>query len=112
VRLNPRSDSRQVHADDPVSPCSRFLRGPRKTVESLDDADIVEPRRLERRDKLCFQQSTGDSTCPQVDIAPLSVRQFLADDDVGDLHAPPRLQNAGDLPNRAVLQRDKIQHAV
>jgi len=41
-------------------------------------------------DELCFQQSTGDSTSPEVDISKSAVWKDFTDDDVRDLHDTSR----------------------
>ena len=47
---------------------------------------------------LCFQQSTGNSARPEVDVILRLLRHFLVYDDVADLEAAARLQDAVDLP--------------
>jgi hypothetical protein len=52
-----------------VAPGRPLLGRAGEAVESGDDPNLVESGQLERLDELCFQQSAGDSTRPQVDIA-------------------------------------------
>lgn len=79
-----------------VAPGRALLRGASETVESRDDPNLFESCRFERVDELCLQQSTGDSTGPEVDIPYHRFGQLLVDHDVGDLQASARLEHAGD----------------
>ena len=74
-----------------MTPCGLLLRGSREAIEPPRDLRVGKARVHERRDKLCFQQSTGDSTGPEIDVLSCVFRQFDAQDDVGDLHAASRL---------------------
>lgn len=63
-----RSHRREVHADDAVSARRTFFGGAVEAREPRRDARLNEPGGLKGRDELCFQQSTGDSTSPQVNV--------------------------------------------
>jgi hypothetical protein len=67
---------------------------------------------LEHADELCFQQSTDDSTSPQVDISKSVVWKDFADDDGRDLHASTRLQHSRDLAYSPDFVGNEIEHAV
>jgi hypothetical protein len=67
---------------------------------------------LEDADELCFQQSTGDSTSPEVDVSKGAVGKDFANDDVGDLRATATLQYPCDLADSPCLVRHKVEHAI
>ncbi len=60
-------------------------------------ADVGETRVLKDPAPLCFQQSTRDSARPEVDVVLRVLRDFLVDDDVGDLEAAAGAQHSIDL---------------
>jgi hypothetical protein len=64
-----RADGGEVDTVHPITPGRPLLGRAGEAVESSDHPDFLESRRFERVDELCFQQSAGDSTSPQVDIA-------------------------------------------
>ena len=72
-----------VHSDHAVLACNALFRRVVETIESIGHRDIPEPDLREERDQLCLRQSPGDSTGPQVDVAPDGFRQFAGDHDVG-----------------------------
>jgi hypothetical protein len=59
-----RLEGVDIHAHDTVFPGHAFLGGPAKTIEAFVHRDVVEAKLLEKHDKLCLRQSTGDSTGP------------------------------------------------
>jgi hypothetical protein len=66
--LPSRSDGREVDAEHAVSPGGPFLGRSGEAIESRHDPRIVESRSAEPLDKLCFQQSTCNSTGPEIDV--------------------------------------------
>ena len=106
------SDRREVHADDAVSARRTFFGGAVEAREPRRDARVGEPGGLKGRDQLCFQQSTGNSTGPQVDVPERLIWKHLANHDVRDLDAAAGLEDAGDLGDRTMFIRDEIQDAV
>jgi hypothetical protein len=107
-----RARCRQIHSDDTVPFGRALLRCSGKGIEPVEDADPDETGGLEDTDELCFQQSTGDSTGPEVDIAKSAVWKDFTDDDVRDLHASARLQHARDLADGHGFVGHEIEHAV
>ena len=71
-----------IHADDTVLLGHPLLGGPSKTIEAFLHDDIVEAEMPEKRDKLCLRQRAGDSTGPQIDVAPNRLRQLGRHDNV------------------------------
>ena len=106
------TSSRQIDANDTVSPRGLLFRRPGKAIEFFGDSDVGKTRVLEHRDQLCVQQSTGDSTGPEVNVFPCVLGQFHAHHDVRDLQAAPRLQDAPNFGDRRCLFSDEIQNAV
>jgi hypothetical protein len=78
---------REIDADDPVPPGSSLLRRRPEAVKAMRNPYVRETRLFERRNQLCFQQSTGDSTGPQIDIPPRLLWQLDAEHNVRDLHS-------------------------
>lgn len=107
-----RSHRREVHADDAVSARRTFFGGAVEAREPRRHARLNEPGGLKGRDELCFQQSTGDSTGPQVDVLERLVWKHLANHDVRDLDAASGFEDAGDLGDRTMFIRYEIQDAV
>jgi hypothetical protein len=58
-----------VDANDAVPTRRALLRGAREAIVSVSQRDAVESRVTKHVDELCFQQSAGDSTRPEIDIA-------------------------------------------
>ena len=102
----------QVDADDTVAPSGLLFRCGLKAVEPLGNANVGKARLRERRDKLCFQQSTGDSTGPKVDILSCVFRQLNAKHDVCDLQSTTWFQDAADLGDCRSLLWHQIQDTV
>jgi len=69
VEATPRAGGEQIHAADSVPPGGAFLGRSGETIESRDDVRSLETSRRERRNELCFQQSAGNSTGPEIDVA-------------------------------------------
>src|SRR3990172_979028 len=72
-----------VDADDAVLPSGAFLRRPREAVKVLAHLHRAEPGRSQDLGKLCRRQSAGDSTRPEIDVAPDRLGQLAGNDDVG-----------------------------
>src|SRR5262249_55661904 len=83
-----------------------------KTIEALSDSDIAKTCAGEEVDHLCFQQSAGDSTGPEVDVAQRAVGQDFSNDNVCDLQATARFEHTRDFGNGAFLFRYQIQDPV
>ncbi len=107
-----RANGRQIDTHHAVLSRDLFLRRRLETTESVGYAHVGEARIPERRHQLCFQQSTGDSTSPEVDVPPRVLRQLDAKHDVGDPCPASGLQHASDLGDRVHLVGHEIQHAV
>jgi len=73
------------------------MLGSREDVDLLAPAGVYEARVLEHPFPLCFQQSTGDSPTPEVDVVLRVLRHFLVDDDVCNLDATAGLEHPVDL---------------
>ena len=63
------ADGAQVDTDYAVPFRRRFLGRPLETAVPMRDGHVREASSGEDVDDLCFQQSTGDSTGPQVDVS-------------------------------------------
>jgi hypothetical protein len=65
--------------------CAGLLRGIPENIPTPGDNEILKPGSGDLAGQLCFQQSTGNSTRPQVDVAPCAVRDRFLHQDIGDL---------------------------
>ena len=104
--------SQQIDAHHAVAAGGFFFRCAGETVEPFGDCDVGEAGVRKRGDKLCFQQSAGDSSGPEIDILSRVFRELGSDHDVGDLHAPSWFQHAPDLGDGRLLIGHQVQHAV
>jgi hypothetical protein len=107
-----RTRCRHVHSNDTVSFGCTFLGGFGEALEPLENFHARESGGCEDADELCFQQSAGDSTGPEVDVPKSAVWQNFANDDVGDLRAPTGLQDPRDLADGFRLVRYEVEHTI
>lgn len=110
--LDAAANGRHIHTDDAVLAGRSFFRRSYEAIEPVGDRHVGETCRLEHADHLCFQQSPGNSTRPEIDVGQRLVIELRADEDVPHLDAAARLQDPCDLGNGALLLRNKIQHAI
>lgn len=75
----------------------RFVLRSREDVDLLTPADVYEAAVLQHPFPLCFQQSTGDSPAPEVDVVLGVLGHLLVDDDVCYLDATAGLEHPVDL---------------
>ena len=75
---------------------------------SISDESVAQQATL----VLCFQQSPGNSTGPQVDVALPFLRHRALDGDVGKLDATTGSQHPHDLGEDGVLVGDQVDDAV
>ena len=73
---------------------------------------VAEAGRREGVHKLCFQQSTGDSTNPEIDVAEGAFWQDFPDHNIGDLGTPARFQDAGNFTDGPEFVGYEVQYAV
>ena len=87
-----------------------------RTLEGFEslpgDGETGESGLFHNRFELCFQQAAGNSPGPQVDVVAHFVRDRFVHQDVGDLHASARLEDAENLPEHAGLVGAEVDHAV
>jgi len=86
----PRFTSPKVYAQCAKVGCAGRLGGAAEHVCSPGDLEIDKTGCYDRSLELCFQQSAGNSTCPQIDLAPGALRDWLLHQDVADLQPPLR----------------------
>ncbi len=89
-----------------------FLLRAREDIDLLAPPDVREARLVQRPLPLCFQQSTGDSAGPEIDVVLCVLGDFFVDDDVRDLEPPAGLQHAADLPHHRHFVRTEVDDAV
>jgi hypothetical protein len=77
---------------------------------TLLDVDVAHPDEDAR--VLSFQESSGNSACPEVDALARVLGDLRVDDDVGELQAPAGSQDPVDLREHGVLVRHEVDDAV
>ena len=107
-----RPRCRQIDCDDTVPLGRTFLGCTGEAIEPVENAHSGETGTLEDADELCFQQSTGDSTGPEVDLSKGAVGQDFANHDVCDLRPTTTFQHPCDLADRPCFVRHKVEHAI
>jgi hypothetical protein len=81
-------------------------------VAAPGDLEIDEPSRDDGCLELCIQQSAGDSTLPEIDVLFALCRHCFLNQDVADLKATLRLENARHFLESGKLVGKKIEDAV
>ena len=82
-----------IHTSDTVLACGAFLRGAAKRIEVLGHSNGREPDGLQDDCELCLRQSAGDSTRPEIDVAPNRLGEFAGDEDVPVEELTARFEN-------------------
>jgi hypothetical protein len=101
-----------VHTRDTVLTRDPLFRRAAEGIEVLGNANGSETDRLQYHDELCLRQSAGDSTSPEINIAPDRLGQFVCDDDVPVEELTTRLENPKHFGECLSLIWGQIQHAV
>ena len=81
-------------------------------VDQLSGLDSLEAVPFEERGVRCFQQRSGDSASPEVDVAPALGADRVLDRHVGDLHPPAGREHPVELGEDRVLVGDQVDDAV
>ena len=81
-------------------------------VDELTGLDLLEAVTLKKLRVRCFQQRSGNSAGPEVDVAAALRADRVLDRDVGDLDPPTGCEHAEDLREDGVLVRDQVDHTV
>jgi len=92
-----------VHAPDTVLPRNPLFRGADKGIEILGNANGCEANRLQYEQELCLRQSAGDSTSPEIDVAPDRLGEFVGHDNVGIEKLAAGSENPEHLAERLAL---------
>jgi hypothetical protein len=90
----------------------RLVLGAGEDVDFSAPADVYEAGVLEYPIPLCFQQSTGDSPAPKVDVVLCVLRHLLVDDDVRYLDAAAGLEHPVDLLHHDHLVGAEIDYPI
>jgi hypothetical protein len=85
------------------------VRRATKDVSPPSDLEVAETGILDDDRKLCFQQSAGHSTLPEIDVAPGVLRDRFLHTDVGDLQPASWLEDAIELGEDGRLVGAKIR---
>jgi hypothetical protein len=105
-------DRRAAGAELLRFPAGVFERRASVGVDQVAGLDVDEPVAQQAALVLCFQQSPGNSTGPQVDVALSFFGDRALDGDVGQLDAATGSQHADDLGEHGVLVGDQVDDAV
>ena len=91
----------------------RFLLGsPRERIKSPGFLDADEPEVRQELNEFCRLQSTSNSAGPEVDITPALFVQLRAHDDISQVQAAARLQDALDFREGPHFVGHQIEYSV
>ena len=82
----------KIDTERPELRGARLLRRSAEDIGPPGDLERLESRRNHRCLELCFQQSAGDSTGPEIDVAPRAFGHRLLHHDIADIELPSRLE--------------------
>ena len=88
------------------------LRSATEDVHSLRDLDVNETGGHDRGLQFCFQQSTGNSAGPQIDLLLCVLRYRLLHQDIPDLEASRRLEHTSHLLQGREFVRHQVEDAI
>jgi hypothetical protein len=95
--------SPEVDADGAELRGARGLRSSGKDIGAPCDFESYKARGDDRRLQLCVEQSTSDSTLPEVDVPFCAVADGFLDEDVADLQPAAGLEHARHLSQSGQL---------
>ena len=81
----------------------RFLWAVPANIAAPNDLEIFEPSLRKLASKLCFQQSTGDSTGPEIYVSPGALQNRFIHHNIGNLDAAGGFQNPVQLPEDIIF---------
>ena len=113
--ISPRGErlaGKHIHTVYSVFARSPLLGCGAETIKARGDVDFRQPNAREIFDELCLRQSAGDSTCPQIDVAPGVLWKLDIEGNIRQMEAAPALENADDFGKRAFLLRHEVQDAI
>ena len=67
--MRARLSSEHIGSGHAVLPGGIFFFGAAEAIEVCRDAYVLKPQVAQERHELCLQQSAGDSTSPQINVA-------------------------------------------
>lgn len=104
--------SAEVDTDRAELRGARRLRGAAEDIGAPRDLESHEPGSHDRGLELRFQQSAGDSTLPEIDVALGGHRNGFRDEDVADLQTPAGRQDTRHLAEPGELVREEVHDTV
>src|SRR5688572_11516096 len=102
----------EVDPDGPELRGARRLRGAAKNIGPPRNLESHESRGHDGGLQLCFQQSTGDSTLPEIHIALVLRRHRFRNENIADLEPAPRLEYTRHFLKAGEFVGKKVHHAV
>ena len=88
------------------------LSGAAVNIPAPGDLEADETRGHDGQLELSFQESTRNSTGPEVDLPPCALRHRMLDQNVADLQAARRLEHTRHLRQADTLVGHQVEHAV
>ena len=79
-----------------------------ETVELRRYPNVLKPQISQEQHELRLRQSAGDSTRPQVNVAPHLLAKFGIEHDIAKLQPTARAQDAADFGKGSVFFRHKV----
>ena len=92
--------------------CAGCLRRALEDIALPGDLEIDKTRGYHRSLKLCFQQSAGNSACPQIDITSGALGDRFLHQDVTNLQPPAGLEHPRHFLQGGWFIRNQIEDAV
>jgi hypothetical protein len=83
-----------------------------KTIKPRGDPNLLQANLAQIRNDLCLRQSAGDSTCPEIDIAPGILRQLDIQGNVGEMQPTSGLEYPYDFGKAAFFFGDEVEDTI
>jgi hypothetical protein len=110
--LGRRPSCAEVDAQRAVFGGAAGLSGAAEYIPTPCDLKVDETRADDRQLELSFQESTSNSTSPQVDLLSGALGHRVLDQDVADLEPTAWLEHARHLRKPGLLVGHEVEHAV
>ncbi len=102
----------EVDADCPEFCGATLLGCATVDVRSINDLDVNETSGHDRSLQFCFQQSTGNSVGPQIDLLFRVLRHRGTHQDIPDLQSSRRLEHTSHLLQGREFVRHQVEDAI
>ena len=112
LRFSPRASRAEIDSEGAELGRARRLRRAGVDVHTCGDLKVHESGGDDRRPKLCFLQSAGNSALPEVDVAFGFVAEGFLDENITDLKTAARLEHTRYFLQGAQFVGEQIEDAI